>query len=166
MGNITAGSGRGPGYHEGEPRSALLPKDPPADDTRTLRFEPEREGLEAVMGPLEAKVMDAVWSTGETTVREVWETLGGEEQVAYTTIMTIFHRLFEKGYLARRSRGRAHLFRPRTSREEFQEGVLSRVLRGVLQQLRGGASIGLVNRLSAEERAQLQELLAKDEEAP
>lgn len=132
-------------------------------DSPKLRFEPDRDGLEAVMGPLEARVMDVVWERGEVSVREVWERLSAEEDTAYTTIMTIFHRLHEKGYLERRSQGRAHLYSPRESRQQFQEGFLARVLRGVMQQVRGTGSVGLVGKLEKGDRDLLRRMLAESE---
>lgn len=136
------------------------------DPTANIRFEPARDGLEAMMGPLEARVMQVIWEIGETTVREVWQRLGGEEQAAYTTIMTIFHRLHEKGFVARRARGRAHVYRPRTSRDEFQGSVLSRILGGVLGQVRCGQPVGVMGRLSPKDRELLRRMLDEAEEAP
>lgn len=139
-------------------------KDP--DPTERVRFEPSREGLEAVMGPLEARVMAALWDLGEGTVREVWSQLGGEEQAAYTTIMTIFHRLHEKGYVERDASGRAHRYRPRSSRDEFQGNVLSRVLRGVLDRVRQEQPLGLMGRLDRKDRALLRAMLDEAEDQP
>lgn len=136
-----------------------MAKDERPDPTNTIRFEPSRDGLESIMGPLEAKVMDAIWDLGETTVREVWERLGGEEQAAYTTVMTIFHRLFEKGYIEREAIGRAHKYRPCATREEFQGSVLSRILRGVLGQVRREHPLGLLGRLGKRDRALLRKML-------
>jgi predicted transcriptional regulator len=71
---------------------------------------------------LEAEVMAEVWRRGETTVREVLETLNrGEKQRAYTTVMTIMARLDEKGLLKRRRAGKTDHYRPVLSREDYQE---------------------------------------------
>lgn len=136
------------------------------DPTTNIRFEPAREGLEAVMGPLEARVMQVIWELGETTVREVWERLGGEDQAAYTTVMTIFHRLYEKGYVEREAVGRAHRYRPRTSRNEFQGNVLSQVLQGILGQVRSAQPLGVLGRLGKRDRALLRKMLDEAEGDP
>jgi predicted transcriptional regulator len=128
-----------------------------------LRFEPDRQGLEAVMGPLEARVMEIVWETGEVTVREVWRRINAEGETAYTTVMTIFHRLYEKGYLERRSQGRAHVYFPKETRKQFQEGFLSRVVRGVLEQARGSGALGMLGKLKKNERALLRKMLEESE---
>ncbi|MGH1468146.1 MAG: BlaI/MecI/CopY family transcriptional regulator [Bdellovibrionales bacterium] len=129
------------------------------ESSMQVRFKPEEEGLEAIMGHLEAKVMEAIWTRSEASVREVWEDLGGEKKTAYTTVMTIFHRLYEKGYLARRTVGRAHRYRPHASRSEFQGNALSRILGGVLRQLRNSQPLGVVDRLSKSDRTLLKKML-------
>lgn len=73
--------------------------------------------------PLEAEVMDEVWSHGETTVREVLQALNvsSEKQRAYTTVMTIMRRLDEKELLERRRDGKTDVYRPRMSRDAYAE---------------------------------------------
>jgi predicted transcriptional regulator len=70
---------------------------------------------------LEAEVMDEVWRRDdEVTVRAVLEALNaGRKQRAYTTIMTIMSRLYEKGLLDRRRSGKSDVYRPVMSREEY-----------------------------------------------
>ena len=55
----------------------------------------------AFLGPLEARVMDIVWARPTVTVRQVYEILRAEREIAYTTIMTILANLYKKGLLAR-----------------------------------------------------------------
>lgn len=64
-------------------------------------------------GPLEAAVMDAVWSTDEpVAVRAVLDRLNADrpDPFAYTTVMTVMTRLTEKGKLRRQKRGREFLY--------------------------------------------------------
>jgi predicted transcriptional regulator len=69
---------------------------------------------------LEAEVMEEAWRHEEVTVRDVLEALNrGAKQRAYTTVMTIMSRLDEKGLLERRREGRADVYRPTLSREEY-----------------------------------------------
>jgi predicted transcriptional regulator len=62
--------------------------------------------------PQELEIMKVVWAQGEVTVRTVYETLRAERRIAYTTVMTMMRILVEKGHLKRRTRDRAHVFRP------------------------------------------------------
>lgn len=118
------------------------------------------------MGPLESRVMEALWGLGSGTVRQVWERLGGEAEIAYTTVLTTLQRLHDKGLVRREVAGRAHRYRPRTSRLEFEGGVFSRVLGGILGRLRRNRPVGLLGRLSARDRALLRELLDEADPDP
>lgn len=94
-------------------------------------FRPHEEGIQKVLGNLEAEVMEAVWARGEATVGDVHAALAAHREVAYTTVKTIMVRLAEKGYLVRSIGGRAHRYRPTKSREEFLKEVGQEVLRGL-----------------------------------
>jgi predicted transcriptional regulator len=70
---------------------------------------------------LESEVMEEVWRQGRTNVRAVMEALNKKRKKdrAYTTYMTIMARLARKGLLHREREGRADLYWPRLTREEF-----------------------------------------------
>lgn len=75
-------------------------------------------------GELEAVVMDHVWSssrdsTDTITVREVFETLKTTREIAYTTVMSTMDNLHRKGWLDRERQGKAFLYWPALSREEY-----------------------------------------------
>jgi len=70
------------------------------------------------LGPLEQKVLDALWSLGTATVREVVR--DGKLWQTYPTIMTTMDRLFKKGFLHRIPEGRAFRYSPKFSREELE----------------------------------------------
>jgi hypothetical protein len=63
------------------------------------------------LGPLEARVLEAVWGQGRAlTVREVQ---GRFPDLAYTTLMTTLDRLYRKRLLLRSRRGRAFAYEGR-----------------------------------------------------
>jgi predicted transcriptional regulator len=73
--------------------------------------------LEAVFGPLEARVLDALWACDRpATVRDLQPRF---TSTAYTTLMTTLDRLHRKGLLDREKAGRAYAYRHRWSRGEF-----------------------------------------------
>ncbi len=76
--------------------------------------EPRDPSIEDVLGPLGAAVMRAVWAQGESSVSSILDTLNAERPrpLAYTTVMTIMARLFERGLLAREKQGRQYVYRP------------------------------------------------------
>jgi len=61
------------------------------------------------MGGLEDQVMEYLWSVaGPATPGEVHEVIAPE--LAYTTVMTVLTRLYEKGRVTRDRRGRAYAY--------------------------------------------------------
>ncbi len=73
--------------------------------------------LEAVFGPLELRVLEALWArSGPACVRDLRPQFPG---VAYTTLMTTLDRLFRKDVLAREKSGRAFYYCPRSSQQEL-----------------------------------------------
>ena len=68
------------------------------------------------LGPLEQRVLDALWSRGsEARVRDLQPSF---PEIAYTTLMTTLDRLHRKGLLERMMDGRAFAYRPRLTRAE------------------------------------------------
>lgn len=70
------------------------------------------------MGELEGEVLAQLWgSERPLTPREVRDSLGGT--LAYTTVMTILGRLWEKGLAHRERRGRAYSYWPSVTEAEL-----------------------------------------------
>ena len=70
------------------------------------------------MGELESEVMARLWAAGKpVTPSQVRDALGSD--LAYTTVMTILGRLWEKGLAQRERRGRAYAYWPSLSQEEL-----------------------------------------------
>jgi predicted transcriptional regulator len=73
--------------------------------------------LEAVFGPLEIRVLEALWSRGMAAcVRDIQPDFPG---VAYTTLMTTLDRLFRKGALRREKSGRAFYYSPKATQQQL-----------------------------------------------
>ena len=75
-------------------------------------------------GCVRGRGMLPVWrGGGETTVKDVMEALNRKAKPprAYTTYMSVMHRLNDKRLLDRRRTGRQDTYVPRLSREEYQE---------------------------------------------
>lgn len=99
----------------------------------TLRgFRRPREVMLPALGKLEREVMEECWRRGETSVREMCRAF--DERMAYTTLMTTLDRLHKKGLLARRKDGRAFLYSPSVSPEQFKQGVAEDIIQGLLGQ--------------------------------
>lgn len=82
------------------------------------------------LGPLEQRLLEALWARGSTTVRELLDT--GYDDLAYTTVMTTLDRLYKKNVLTREAEGRAFRYAPRFTREELHREVAGEVFRQLL----------------------------------
>lgn len=71
-------------------------------------------------GDLESTVMERIWRLGRpVVVREIFEELKAEREIAYTTVMTVMDTLYRKGWLRREPRGRAYAYEAVASREAY-----------------------------------------------
>jgi predicted transcriptional regulator len=95
-----------------------------------MRFFDSFRASSKQLGPLEQRMLEALWARRSATVRELVE--NGCEDLAYTTVMTTLDRLFKKGFLAREAEGRAFRYTPRLSREELQRETAGQALRQLL----------------------------------
>lgn len=110
------------------------------------------------LGSLEFKIMEVSWSHPESflSVRDVLVEL--EDDLAYTTVMTVMNRLYEKGLLRRRRNGRAWIYRCAMSREAFAAATMSEVLNTASD--RRSALLHFVADLPGEDADALRRLLA------
>ncbi|MBS4220954.1 BlaI/MecI/CopY family transcriptional regulator [Bacillus sp. FJAT-49711] len=83
------------------------------------KFKKNESGLNRFFGPLEAKIMDILWSNCEMTIKDVQQVLDQEKPMNFNTVMTVMNRLVEKGILQKRTEGRSYLYQPVQSRVEF-----------------------------------------------
>lgn len=110
------------------------------------------------MGELESAVMDVLWNGGGwSTPGEVHEVLAKNRPLAYTTVMTILVRLWQKGRVERERDGRAFAYRPLQTREEYAASRMSEVLVSVAD--RPKALTYFLQSLKPADRAQLRRLL-------
>ena len=110
------------------------------------------------MGELEARVMDVLWDDrGWLAPGEVKDALGTKPPLAYTTVMTILVRLYEKGLVDRQKRGRAWTYHPIETREQATATRMQALLARPGDRKLALASF--VQGMSASERAALRRVL-------
>lgn len=80
-----------------------------------------------ILSGRELDVMNVLWERGSATVSEVLEDL--DDDLAYTTVLTILRRMEEKGHVGHDADGKAHRYLPLVDREEAQDSALQRVTR-------------------------------------
>ena len=95
----------------------------------TMRgFKPGARGAGQVLGELETAVMEVLWRTPGQTVNEVEEHLRQRRGSAHTTVLTTLDRLHRKGYLLREKQGKAFVYTPRYTLEQFERMMAQEVL--------------------------------------
>ena len=78
---------------------------------------------------LELRVMDALWSCGPSSGREVQESFPEQGRPAYTTVLTIISRLEAKKAVRRVKKvGNFHIFEAAVSREIAQSKLIDEFL--------------------------------------
>jgi len=79
---------------------------------------------QTTLTPQELEIMKLVWQFEESTVRDIYEALLRERKIAYTTVMTMMKTLETKGYLKKRRRERAFIYRPTRPKNQVIGGMI------------------------------------------
>jgi predicted transcriptional regulator len=94
--------------------------------------------LEAILGPLEADVLNAVYDMSKPVrVREVYERMKGERKIAYTTVMSTMNTLYEKGILDRKvTEGRGgllYVYWTKMTRAEIEKSAVKHIMDSLMK---------------------------------
>ena len=115
--------------------------------------------MRVVLTDREAEFMEVLWEHGPSTVAEVRERLN--DDLAYTTVLTILRNLESKGYVGPSKDGRAHRYAPLVDRNVARKSAL----RDLSQKLFKGSPELLLTHLVSSEKlsdaqiARIQQLL-------
>lgn len=118
------------------------------------------------LGDLERVVMECLWEAGHddgATVREVFEILERDREIAYTTVMTVLDRLAKKELVTRVREGRAWRYFPADSREALTAQTMRRTLDDMEVTDRRAALLHFFDGASSEEIADIKAVLAEVE---
>ena len=84
---------------------------------------------EAKLSKLEFQIMEALWTQGEASIREIQETFPAKRRPAYTTIQTTVYRLEAKSIVRRVKKvGNFHIFAAAVSRSAAQRRLIDDLL--------------------------------------
>lgn len=115
------------------------------------------------LGDLERSIMDHLWDTGgPQTVRQVHHALCAQRHLAYTTVMTVLHRLSSKDLVVEIREDRAYRYAPTHTRDEMVAALMADALDQVTDRgCRRAALMEFVGRVGAEEAEALRRVLAE-----
>ncbi len=100
----------------------------------------------------ELDVMSVIWELGSATVGEARGRL--TDNLAYSTVLTVFRTLETKGYVRHEQEGKAFRYHPLIQPDDAGDSVLGRLLNKVYQ----GSREMLVTRLVSGENVSPEEL--------
>ncbi len=84
---------------------------------------------EPKLSKLELQIMEALWTHGKASIREIQETFPEKGRPAYTTIQTTVYRLEAKKAVRRVKKvGNFHIFEPTVSRNAAQRRLIDDLL--------------------------------------
>lgn len=102
----------------------------------------------------ELAILRVLWERGPSTVRQVYDELGRERPLAYTTALKLLQIMTDKGLVDRDERDRTHIYRARLSEDQTQR----QLVRDLLDRAFGGSAGKLVMQALATKRASADEL--------
>jgi len=77
------------------------------------------------LSKVEFEIMEALWTKGALSIREIQESLPEVKRLAYTTVQTMVYRLEAKKVVRRIKKiGNAHIFEARISRNVAQRRLI------------------------------------------
>lgn len=111
----------------------------------------------------ELEILQILWNKGPVPVKEVHETMGGEDANGYTTILKLLQIMHEKGLVTRQKSGKLHLYKAVPTQEITRQQILDKMINTVFQ----GSAAQLVmsalgnNKSSREELIEIKKYLEK-----
>jgi predicted transcriptional regulator len=110
--------------------------------------------MAAKLSKLEFKIMEALWTKGPLSVREILESFPAKRRPAYTTVQTMVYRLEAKNALRRTKKiGNAHIFEAVVSQAAAQRKHIDDLLA-----LFGGRAQPLMSHLIESGRLTLEDI--------
>lgn len=113
---------------------------------------------EPVPSGRELEILKVLWELPSASVREVYERMCPDGELAFNTIQTLLRIMDEKGLVKHAVRGRTFVYSAAWSREQETVRFLDKVFDGALDQF--VASLLKSRRATPQELEQLQSLIA------
>ena len=118
-------------------------------------FRPDESGAAVAVGPLESRVLDALWTKGPTlSVPEVHTILNKSSRpLSYSAVKAVLNNLAEKGWLRKERRGKVTFFEVMKSRSEFDSQVMSTVIDSLHRNYGVPVIAKLIDQLAVDEKS-------------
>lgn len=105
---------------------------------RIKKFNVNEEGLNHFFGPLEAKIMEIIWTSEGLSIKDVHEKMLSDSEISYNAVMTVMNRLLEKGHMKRyhmgKGRTRSYIYQAVETKEQFLTEQTKNVTHGLINE--------------------------------
>lgn len=103
----------------------------------------------------ELEILQILWKKGPVSVKDVHESMGGDEQNGYTTILKLLQIMHEKGLVTRQKRGKLHLYKAVASEERTRQFMIDKMIHTVFQ----GSAAQLIMSALGNKKSSKEELM-------
>lgn len=97
-------------------------------------FKPHKIGLAKILGDTEIQIMELIWKKERCTVRDIYEEIRIQREIAYTTILTIMQRLVSKKLLNLETDRKTYYYTPAFSKEDLINQITQNVIDSLLEE--------------------------------
>ncbi len=106
------------------------------------------DAVSEMLSPLESKILETLWETGECKVRDIHTKIKKNHPCAQTSVAVTLDRLFERKMVERTITtgrgGLAYIYRPRQTREQFQKSLVQQAVDRLVERF-GDSAINYFN---------------------
>src|SRR5688572_21165579 len=102
----------------------------------------------------ELEILQILWLKGPVAVKDVHDTMGGDQANGYTTILKLMQIMHEKGLVTRQKSGKLHLYKAVPSQENTRQQILDKMIETVFQ----GSAMQLVVSALGNKKSSKEEL--------
>jgi len=114
------------------------------------------------LGELEAEIMEVVWKLKKCPVRRVLDKLKSKRKVAYTTVMTVMCRLYNKGLLKRTlDASGAYVYSSRREKKEFLVSASRNAINNLIKEFGDVAVAQFIDIVESKDAKKLKEWRGK-----
>ncbi|HET7179972.1 MAG TPA: BlaI/MecI/CopY family transcriptional regulator [Chryseosolibacter sp.] len=103
----------------------------------------------------ELEILQVLWQNGPVAVKDVHESMGGDVNNGYTTILKLLQIMHEKGLVTRQKSGKLHLYKAAASQEHTRQFMIDKLIHTVFQ----GSAMQLVMSALGNKKSSKEELL-------
>jgi BlaI family penicillinase repressor len=118
-----------------------------------------------ILTDAELRLMDILWAAGSANTADVLKALPGDDQLAYTTVLTTLRILEDKGYLRHVKDGKSFVYHPVVDRASVRRSTLRHVVSRFFQNSPELLVSNLIadEQLTAKNLKRLKQMIAESE---